>query len=126
MKSKIKSKIIIESTKMFYDDEREVRMDKIIKLEKEGLVGLYFFEKELNFPIAVGTYSKWQETQVSYLVTSMKNNRYDTEYICRWCISHEIPYQILYPIDKMAILKKPYKYYKFLCLKRKLKKLQET
>ena len=42
-------------------------MDKIINFNPEGMKGLRFYIEGLNFPIAIGTYSDWEEIQVSYL-----------------------------------------------------------
>ena len=81
---------------------------------------LHFFAEGLNFPVAIGTYTEWHEVQVSYLAQNIKEGHFNTESICRWCISHSIPYQIIYPISKKVIIKNPYKYYKFLQLKRRL------
>lgn len=95
-------------------------MNQIIKFDPEGMKGLHFYMEGLNFPVVIGTYSDWEETQVSYLSNHIKDGRFNTEAVCRWCISHRIRYQIVYPIRKRIILKNPYKYYKFLQLKRKL------
>ena len=99
-------------------------MKRIIKLEQDGLMGLHFYEEGLNFPVVVAIYYEWQEPQISFLGSNVSNKKYNTEDICRWCISHNIPYQILYPIDKKAIIMHPYKYYKFLWLKRRLRNIQ--
>lgn len=96
-------------------------MKRVINFNPDGLQGLHFFVEGVNFPIAVGTYSDWEETQVSYLADNIKNGSWDTEDICRWCESHQIQYQIIYPIRRSCIIKHPYKYYKFLQLKQKLK-----
>lgn len=95
-------------------------MKNIINFDPDGMKGLHFYTEGLNFPIAIGTYSDWEEAQVSYLSSNIKNGGFNTEAVCRWCISHQIQYRIIYPIRKRSILKNPYKYYKFLQLKRKL------
>lgn len=95
-------------------------MKKIINLEPEGMKSLHFYVEGLNYPVAVGIYSDWQETQLSFFVQQMKKHPMNTEDICRWCISHNIPYQIVYPINRKVIIKHPYKYYKFLQLKKRL------
>lgn len=86
---------------------------------------LHFFVEGLNFPVAIGTYSEWQEVQVSYLAQNIKTGCFNTESICTWCINHGIPYQIIYPISKKVIIHNPYKYYRFLQLKKKLNLLQK-
>lgn len=104
------------------DREKERRiMSKIIKLPEENLQGLHFFAKGLNFPVVAGSYSTWEKQQLSYLEASLNSTGFSTEAICQWCISHNVRYQILYPLKKISILKNPYKYYKFIQLKKKLK-----
>ena len=107
---------------MVYLTQREERriMDKIINFNPEGMKGLHFYIEGLNFPVAIGTYSDWEEVQVSYLSKNIQSGGFNSEAICRWCISHQIQYRIIYPIRKSSIFKNPYKYYKFLQLKRKL------
>ena len=39
-------------------------MDKIINFNPEGMKGLHFYIEGLNFPVAIGTYSDWEEVQV--------------------------------------------------------------
>lgn len=96
-------------------------MKRLINFNPDGLRGLHFFVEGLNFPIVIGTYSNWEETQVSYLANNIKKSSWDTEDVCRWCMSHQIQYQIVYPIRKRSVVRYPYKYYKFLQLKQELK-----
>lgn len=98
------------------------KIKRIIDFNPEGMLGLHFYVEGLNFPMAVGTYSKWEETQVSYLSNNIRNRNWDTEDICQWCIKHNIQYRIIYPIRKSCIVKHPCKFYKFLQLKQQLKK----
>ena len=85
-------------------------MKKIINFDPQGMKSLHFFVEGLNFPVAIGTYSEWEEVQVSYLSSNIKSGSFNTEAICRWCISHQIQYRIVYPISKKVILHNPYKY----------------
>lgn len=94
---------------------------RIIDFNPEGLQGLHFFMNGFNFPIVIGTYSDWEETQVFYLADNIRNGNWDTEDVCRWCVSHQIKYQIINPIRNQNIIKRPYKYYKYLELNRKIK-----
>lgn len=80
---------------------------------------LQIFTKNLNFPVAIFICTDWEKTQLSYLNPGMHNS----ESLCRWCISHHIQYQILYPILVSTIFKNPYKYFKFLQLKLRLSKI---
>lgn len=92
----------------------------IIEFKKENLKVLHFFVEHLDFPVAVASYSDWEEEQISHLENNYKSLKMNTEYICIWCINHQIKYQIIYPINKIFIIKNPYKYLKYLQLKRKL------
>ena len=94
----------------------------ILKFPKENLISLHFFVDQLNFPVVAASYTEWEEQQIVYLEGNYKSLKYNTESICRWCINHNIQYQILYPIDKRSAIKHPYKFLKYLELKRKLKK----
>lgn len=96
-------------------------MKRIIDFNLDGLQSLHFFVEDVNFPMVIGTYSDWEETQVSYLADNIKKFSWDTEDVCRWCMNHQIQYQIIYPIERSSIIKHPYKYYKFLQLKQKMR-----
>lgn len=96
-------------------------MKEIITLPKANLQSLHFYFKNLSFPLVIGTYSSWEESQVSYLNTHISDMK--TLDICKWCINHHICYQILYPISKNEIFKDPLKYLFYLLLKQKIKTL---
>ena len=91
-----------------------------IKLSMYGAKGFHFFTEGLNFLILIGTYSDQEEYQASCLEHNYQNRHFNSEQIAKWCISHHIQYQFLYPIEKRSIIKNPYKYFKFLQLKRKI------
>lgn len=122
---KTKKKFLSEFVSIFCviiiarENERRI-MGKIIKLPEENLKGLHFFTSGMNFPVVAGSYSDWEKLQLSYLESNLISVGFNTESICQWCINHNIRYQILYPIRKSSILKNPYKYYKFMQLKKKL------
>lgn len=92
----------------------------IIEFKKENLKVVHFFVEHLDFPVAVATYNEWEEQQICYLEKHYECFKMNTESICKWCINHRINYQIIYPINKIFIIKNPYKYLKYLQLKRKL------
>lgn len=104
--------------------EKERRYMPILKFAKENLRTLHFFVESVNFPVAVASYSDWEEEQISYLENNYKSLKMNTESICIWCINHQIKYQIIYPISKILIIKNPYKYIKYLQLERKLNSLK--
>ena len=91
-------------------------------LNPNNLQELHIFQKNLNFPVAIYICSEWEKVQLSYL----NPEKHNSESLCRWCISHHIQYQILYPILVSTIFKNPYKYFKFLQLKARLSKISKT
>lgn len=98
-------------------------MKRILKFNEDGLKGLHFFTERLNFPVAVASYSDWEERQISYLENNFQSGGFTTKTICQWCINHRIQYQIIYPLSIKSIFKNPYKYMKFLELKYMLNKV---
>ena len=92
----------------------------IINLPKENLKGLHFLTENINYPVVIATYSEWEEQQVQYFMQSVKSTNLTSEAICRWCINHDMKYQILFITSFKTIIKHPYKYIKYLQLKRKL------
>ena len=106
--------------------ERRGILKEIIKLPKENLQGIRFFIEGLSFTVVAGYYNEWEERQLSYLVQATKGSRMSTKDICKWCINHNIHYQILYPINKMQILKDPIRFISYLKLKKKIKMLWLT
>lgn len=96
-------------------------MKNIITLPKKNLQSLHFYFENLSFPIVVGTYSLWEESQISYLNAHISDMKILD--ICNWCINHHICYQILYPISKNELFKNPLKFFFYLLLKHRIKKL---
>ena len=101
--------------------ERREMKKKIIDFNPNGLRKLYFFTENLNYPVVIALYSEQEEARASYLLCNIQSGIFNSESICKWCIAHHIQYRIIYPLKKVSILKNPYKYYKFIQLKRKLK-----
>lgn len=95
----------------------------MLKFEPNNLKALHFFTEGLNYPVAIAAYSDWQENQLSYLVSNFQSKQFTTESVCRWCMSHNLQFQIIYPISKISIIKNPYKFFKFLQLKYRLAKI---
>lgn len=94
---------------------------QILKFPQEDLNSLHFFTENLSFPIAAASYNEWEQQQLYYLENNFQSGIFSTETICKWCINHKIQYQILYPLNIFSIIKNPYKYYRYLLLKNKLK-----
>lgn len=95
-------------------------MKPALYFNPSGLKKIQFFTEDINFPVAIAIYSEQEEMKVSYLLVNTKSEDFDTEDICKWCIEHQIQYQVIYPLKKISILKNPYKYYQFIRLKRKI------
>ena len=81
---------------------------------------IHFFINNLAFPIAVFASSEWESVQVDYLNQNYINAGFDSQSLCRWCKNHNMQFQILYPLDKLSILKNPRKYLAYLKLKGKI------
>lgn len=98
---------------------------QFLKLNPEGMLGAHIFKKNLNFQMILASYSEYEEVQIQYLSNNYESLHLSSEDLGRWCISHKIQYQFLYPIQFTSVIKNPYKYYKFLELKMKLKNLSQ-
>jgi len=92
-----------------------------LSFEKQDLQGIHFFTEGLNFPVATVSYSEWETNQINYLESNFQKVGFTTESLCQWCINHQIQYRIIYPIKNISIIRNPYKFYKYLQLKRNLK-----
>jgi len=98
----------------------------MLNFKEEGMLELHCLTEQLNFPIAIPIYSDWEKTQLQYLLNNIKSTRFNSYEICKWCITHQLAYEILYPLRKSSILKHPYKYYKYLQMKFYLRKYQQA
>lgn len=96
----------------------------MLKFKEEGMTELHFLIENLNFPIAIPIYSDWERTLLDYLQCNIQSTRFTSYDICKWCITHKLSYQVLYPLSRFAILRNPYKYFKYLQMKFLLKKYQ--
>lgn len=90
-------------------------------LKPEGLKELHFITENINFPIAIYICNDWEKVQLSYLHENLKVKHFTSYELCRWCQSHNILFQIFYPLRWISVIKNPYKYLMFLLLKAKLK-----
>lgn len=87
----------------------------------DNVKSIHFFKDNIGFPIVIYACSDSETMQVGYLESNVKKGTFTSYLICKWCIAHEISYQIIYPVCKLDILKKPLKFFAFLHLKIKLK-----
>lgn len=93
----------------------------MLDFERENLKELHFITEKINFPIVIAVYNEWEKVQLNYLFANMDSAHMNSEEICRWCMSHNLKYQFFYPLQRISIIKNPYKYLMFLLLKAKLK-----
>ena len=98
----------------------------MLNFKQEGMRELNLLTERINFPIAIPIYNDWEKTQFQYLQNNIKSSRFTSFDICKWCITHKLNYEILYKLSKSAILKNPYKYYKYLQMKYHLRKYQSV
>ena len=87
----------------------------------DGTKSIHIFTERLSFPVCLFALSSWDETQISYLNHNVKNVRFTAYRICKWCQSHNIQYQIIFPdrIWKLAF-RDPKRFLCYLYLKHNL------
>lgn len=94
---------------------------RILKFKEEGLLQLHFFTENLNFPVAVGTYSEQENNKLSYLIRLLQQKEIHNTYaLCRWCIAQHMTYQIVYPLSVKSVICHPIRAYDYLRLTRVL------
>lgn len=98
----------------------------MLNFKEEGMKELNLLTEGLSFPVAIPIYNDWEKIQFQYLQSNIKSSRFTSFDICKWCITHRLAYEIIYPISKSAIFKNPYKYYKYLQMKFYLRKYQQA
>lgn len=94
----------------------------MLSLKLDGMKQLHIIAENINYPVAIPVYNDWQEVQIKYLLENIKTTRFSSYDICKWCMVHGFQYGFVYPLCKEVIFKHPYKYFKFLEMKYKLKR----
>ena len=61
--------------------------------------------KSLPFPVFIYSTNTWEETQISYLYRNYVKKNFTTYTICKWCKSHNISYQVIFPHSKLQLIK---------------------
>ena len=89
----------------------------------DNVKSIHFFTEHISFPVAIYPVNDWEKEQVSYLCTNFKSGVFTTLSLCRWCQTHNIAYQIAYPVRKTSIIRNPRKYLYYLKIKRNLAQL---
>ena len=106
-------------------DLRERRImeavNKVLGFREEGLRGLHFFIKGLDYPIAAAEYSERDAMAFSILNQNMKTCPMTSEMICQWCISHRIYFTVLYGFRIKHFLVNPLKMWRYLQMRVRLK-----
>ena len=114
-----KGKKIIRRKEEFIRDMKPA--GKILGFREEGLKGLHFYIKGLEFPVVAAEYSERDKGMFRYLDTEVKEGRMNSEEICQWCISHKIYFSLLYGIRRWHVFRNPGKTWRFLQMRVRLK-----
>ena len=91
-------------------------MSNILKPPSD-VKSMNFFTDNMKFPVVVYATNEIEEQMLSYL----KNASHDSESLCRWCISHNMKHQILYPLSVGEIIRNPMKYMEYRRMRKLLK-----
>ena len=94
---------------------------KVLGFREEGLRGLHFYIKGLEFPVVAAEYSVRDEQMLQYLDNIVKKKHIDSAQICQWCISHKIYFSLLYGIRRWHVFRNPGKTWRFLQMRVRLK-----
>lgn len=70
----------------------------------KNVKSVHIYNKNISFPIVIYSCSEWDDTQISYLNQNIKKGGFTTYMISKWCKSHQISYQILFPDNKLKLL----------------------
>ena len=95
--------------------------NEVLGFRKEGLRGLHFYIKGLEFPIAAAEYSERDAQAFRFLDKNVKDGTMDSERICEWCINHGIYFTFLYGVRIKHVLSDPLKALRFLQMRGRLK-----
>ncbi len=94
---------------------------KVLGFQEEGLRGLHFYIKGLEFPIVAAEYSEKDAQAFKYLDKNVQSGIMDSEDICQWCISHQVYFSVLYGIRFRHVLRYPLKTWRYLKMRVRLK-----
>jgi hypothetical protein len=94
---------------------------EVLGFRKEGLRGLHFYIKGLEYPIAAAEYSERDALAFQYLDENVKAGIMNSERICEWCINHGIYFTFLYGVRIKHVLSDPLKALRFLQMRGRLK-----
>lgn len=110
-------------------DLRERRImeavNKVLGFREEGLRGLHFFIKDLDYPIVAAEYSDRDTMAFRILNQNMKTSPMTSESICQWCISHRIYFTVLYGFRIKHFLVNPLKMWRYLQMRVRLKQFSD-
>ena len=86
---------------------------------------LHIFKgKPFRYPVLMGTYTDWEETQLQYLEHSIETDResYTTRDLCKWAVAHRIKFQVLKPVSILQIIRHPVKGMKVYRMQQEMKR----
>ena len=94
---------------------------KVLGFREEGLQGLHFYIKGLDYPIAAAEYSPRDAMLLRILEKNVADGLMTSEAICEWCISHGIYFTVLYGYSFRHFLADPLKMWRYLQMRVRLK-----
>ena len=95
-------------------------MKRVLQPPK-NVKSMNFFTDYMKFPMVVYSTNEVEEQMLLYLKTGSHNSAS----LCRWCIRHNMKYQIIYPLSVREIIKNPVKYMEYRRMKKVLKEICE-
>ena len=103
---------------------KRARLEDLLLKAPDNARAIHFFVDFLEFPVAVYICTDWESTQLDYFTSDYNPMEQTSFNVIQWCVRHHIQYDILYPVRKSSIIKKPRKYIRFLQLKKRVKQIQ--
>ena len=96
-------------------------VNKVLGFREEGLRGLHFYIKDLDYPIVAAEYSERDAMAFRILDQNMKTCPMSSETLCQWCINHRIYFTVLYGFRIKHFIVNPLKMWRYLQMRVRLK-----
>ena len=94
---------------------------KVLGFREEGLRGLHFYIKGLDYPIVAAEYSERDAMAIRSLEKNVREGRMTSETICQWCINHKIYFTLLYGFRIRHFFADPRKMWRYLKMRLRLR-----
>ena len=95
-------------------------INKVLGFREDGLRGLHFYIKGLDYPIVVAEYSERDALAIHILEQNVRSGQMNSEQICQWCINHQIYFSFLYGYRISHFLADPLKMWRYLQMRVRL------